>query len=58
MEFVSPDQDLATGTQIRASFEPLQMASLCMGIGVFVLDEPLQRLGQEARDRSSTFDGY
>jgi hypothetical protein len=58
MEFISLGHDLATGTQIRASFEPLQMASLCMGIGVFLLDKLFQRLGQEARNRSLTFDGY
>jgi hypothetical protein len=57
MKFFSSSQDLTFRTQVNALCEPLQVALLCMRVGIFLLDQPFQRLSQQARNRSLTFDG-
>jgi hypothetical protein len=57
MEFISSSQDLTIRTQVHTLCEPLQVALSCMRIGLFLLNQPFQSLGQQARDRSLALDG-
>jgi hypothetical protein len=52
MEFISVDGYMASSTQIRASFQPFQMAAAGVTVGILLLDKSLKGMGQQPRDRS------
>ncbi len=57
MKLISSGQDLAPCAQVDALFKALQVALSRVRVGIFLLNQPFQRLGQQARDRSMAIDG-
>jgi hypothetical protein len=57
MKLFSPGQDPTIRAQVEPLRKALQVTLLRMRIGIFLLNQPFQCLGQQARDRSMAFDG-
>jgi hypothetical protein len=57
MKLISSGQDLVTCAQVDPLFKALQVALPRVRIGIFLMDQSFQCLGQQTRDRGLALDG-